>query len=173
MSTATGYTGEVIETYNPGFVAMGKYLRKFRGSEHQVEVTLINGRVIVREVAQTRREYVVLKSQGDIFGRIFVPPELVMTISEATTRVDVDVNRDKEHVVIDYPTAPHRDFSRKLASISMGNMLVTVNLLTGVTLGGNVVGFDREHVLIQSNDRKYPTYVSYRGIESIHGYKPA
>lgn len=166
------YKGVVLADYQPTYVSLSKYLKRFKISGVYAEITLLTGRVIVRKVATLRKDKVVLASQDDIFGRIHVPFSMIMTISEPVNRVDDDFPTSAEYIEPEMQRSEHLDFSRVVGSIRAAGQVCAAELISGHIINGQVVSFDNEHVLLRSSKHCAATLVSYNGLRSVHGYIP-
>lgn len=167
------YKGVAIPDYQPDYVSLSKYLKRFKVCDVFAEITLLTGRVIVRKVATLRKDKVVLASRGDIFGRIHVPLSMIMTVSEPVDRVDDDFPVTAEYVEPEGQRTEFLDFSRVLGSIRAAGQRCAAELITGHTLHGTVVSYDHEHVLLGSFRHAAPTFISFSGLYSVHGYNQA
>lgn len=163
----SGYKGKVLSNYKAAHIPIGAYFTRNQMKGRLVEFTLLTGRVIVREIANLRRDLVVLKSHDELFARIYVPLDMIMTISEPVNRVDTDFNREAERIELECQPTEHRDFSSVVGSTRAGGKMLLVELSTGHKLIGKVVNYDREQLQLQMEGLRYPTYVSYRGIASV------
>lgn len=163
----SGYKGKVLSNYKAAHVPIGSYFTRNQMKGQLVEFTLLTGRVIVREIANLRRDLVVLKSRDELFARIYVPLDMIMTISQPVDRVDTDFNREVERIELECQPTEHRDFSSVAGPVRAGGKTMLVELMTGHKLVGKVTHYDREQLQLQLEGLRYPTYISYRGIKSV------